>query len=130
MLDFTAAWCPNCILNTEIAFDTEPTSELLNKLNAVPMLDDMTDLPPDIVSKLENEFGSKSIPLLAIYPGSSPGEPIVLRDIVTQSLILNALKQAGPSVGSSSLAGRTSSIPRLTSTSARVDTTRSPSSPR
>ena len=114
MLDFTAAWCPNCILNTQIALDTEPTNELLEELDAIPMLADMTDLPEDIVTKLENEFGSKSIPLLAIYPGDSPDDPIVLRDIVTQSMVLDALKQAGPSKGGSTVAGRSKTSKSLT----------------
>ncbi|WP_167547191.1 protein-disulfide reductase DsbD family protein [Stieleria maiorica] len=115
MLDFTAAWCPNCILNTEIALDTKPTSELLKELDAVPMLADMTDLPDDIVKKLETEFGSKSIPLLAIYPGTTPQKPIVLRDIVTQSMVLDALKQAGPSLDASVASRPGSKAARLTS---------------
>ncbi|WP_182864572.1 protein-disulfide reductase DsbD family protein [Rhodopirellula sp. JC639] len=115
MLDFTAAWCPNCILNTEIALDTKPTSELLEELDAVPMLADMTDLPDDIVKKLETEFGSKSIPLLAIYPGTSPEKPIVLRDIVTQSMVLEALNQAGPSLGGSVASKQRGKAARLTS---------------
>ncbi|QDV40438.1 Thiol:disulfide interchange protein DsbD precursor [Stieleria neptunia] len=115
MLDFTAAWCPNCILNTQIALDTQPTSELLDELDAVPMLADMTDLPEDIVEKLEKEFGSKSIPLLAIYPGTAPEKPIVLRDIVTQSMVLDALKQAGPSMGASMASRSSGQAARLTS---------------
>nr|WP_161501179.1 protein-disulfide reductase DsbD domain-containing protein [Rhodopirellula sp. SM50] len=123
MLDFTAAWCPNCILNTEIALDTKPTSELLAELDAVPMLADMTDLPEDIVEKLEKEFGSKSIPLLAIYPGTAPEKPIVLRDIVTQSMVLDALKQAGPSLDASMASRSSTKAARLTSKSDPAVTT-------
>ena len=99
MLDFTAEWCPNCKLNTRLALDTEPTKEMLDQLDAVPMLADMTDRPPEITQKLKQEFKSKSIPFLVIYPGGTPSQPIVMRDLVTQSMVLDALRKAGPSEG-------------------------------
>ncbi len=101
MLDFTAGWCSNCIVNTHRAIDTIPTREMVEELNAVPMLADWTDPNDEIKAKL-TELQSRSIPLLAIYPGSAPGQPIVLRDLVSQSDVLTALEKAGPSVGSSS----------------------------
>ena len=33
-----------------------------------------------------------------MYPGDRPDQPIILRDIVTQSQVIEALRQAGPSV--------------------------------
>lgn len=97
MLDFTAAWCTNCFVNKKVALDTEATSELIEKLDAVPMLADWTDQNEQIESKLR-ELDSKSIPVLAIYPGSDPEDPIVLRDLVSQATVLDALAKAGPSV--------------------------------
>ncbi|WP_143543908.1 protein-disulfide reductase DsbD family protein [Rhodopirellula sp. MGV] len=99
MLDFTAAWCVNCIVNKEVALDTEQTRKMLDELDGVAMLADLTDQPEDLVRKLETELGSKSIPMLAIYPGKSPEKPIILRDLVTQGMVLSALESAGPSVG-------------------------------
>ena len=96
MLDFTASWCVNCIYNTHTALDTEATSELLHELNGVAMLADKTNPNEQIDSKMD-ELKSQSIPLLVIYPGSRPNEPIVLRDVVSQSTVLEALRQAGPS---------------------------------
>jgi thiol:disulfide interchange protein len=123
MLDFTAAWCVNCIVNKHVALDTEATSKLLEELDGVAMLADLTNQPQHILTKLETELGSKSIPMLAIYPGKEPGAPIVLRDLVTQSMVLKALKKAGPSVAGSSVATAPKPIRRYTSaTSRRVDT--------
>jgi hypothetical protein len=46
-------------------------------------------------------MGSRSIPFLVIFPGTEPGEtprePIVLRDAITESQLLAALDEAGPS---------------------------------
>ncbi|TWU04716.1 cytochrome c biogenesis protein CcdA [Stieleria varia] len=97
MLDFTAKWCVNCIFNSRTAIDTETTLQRIKELDAIPMLADWTDRDKTIKNKLD-ELNSKSIPLLAIYPGATPDKPIILRDIVTQKGVLNALEAAGPSV--------------------------------
>ncbi|WP_390889029.1 protein-disulfide reductase DsbD family protein [Rhodopirellula halodulae] len=105
MIDFTAKWCVNCIVNYNVALNTEPTRQLIEELDAVPMLADWTDQDEEIEAKLK-ELQSRSIPILAIYPGKSPEEPIVLRDLVSQQMVLDALKEAGPSqtTGASKLA--------------------------
>jgi thiol:disulfide interchange protein len=100
MIDFTAKWCVNCIVNYNVALNTEPTRQLIEELDAVPMLADWTDQDPEIEAKLK-ELQSRSIPVLAIYPGKSPAEPIVLRDLVSQQMVLDALEDAGPSVSGS-----------------------------
>lgn len=99
MIDFTANWCINCQLNYKVAINTEKTSRMIAELNAVPMLADWTDNNEEIRSKLQ-ELNSNSIPVLAFYPGSDPANPIVLRDLVSQGDVLEALKQAGPSIAS------------------------------
>lgn len=100
MIDFTAKWCVNCIVNYNVALNTEPTRQLIEELDAVPMLADWTDQDAEIEAKLK-ELQSRSIPVLAIYPGKSPTEPIVLRDLVSQQMVLDALEDAGPSVSGS-----------------------------
>lgn len=97
VLDFTADWCVNCKVNEKFALNTEPTADLLDELNAVAMVADWSDRDnPEIKEKL-SELQSRSIPVLAIYPGSQPDRPIILRDLVSQQTVLDALKEAGPS---------------------------------
>ena len=66
----------------------------------MPVLADWTDGSDEIREVLEG-LGSRSIPVLAIYPGSKPGEPlqnpIILRDLLTESQVLAAIDKAGPS---------------------------------
>lgn len=97
MVDFTAKWCVNCIVNYNVAINTEQTGRLVRELNAVPMLADWTDHDEAIQAKLQ-ELDSNSIPVLAIFPGSDPANPIILRDLVSQGEVLTALRQAGPSI--------------------------------
>lgn len=98
MVDFTADWCVNCIINYKVALNTSTTASVINELGAVAMIADWSDHNDEVGEKL-NELQSNSIPVLAIYPGRAPDKPIVLRDIVTQSQVVDALRQAGASVG-------------------------------
>ena len=75
------------------------------------MLADWTDRDPAIKAKLA-ELQSRSIPVLAIFPGNNPAQPIVLRDLVSQNDVLQALELAGPSVGGKSPVSRTTPTPR------------------
>jgi thiol:disulfide interchange protein len=100
MVDFTADWCPTCKLNLARAIETEQVKATLDKNRVVPVLADWSDGSDEIREFLEL-LGSRSIPLLAIYPGSKPGEPlrdpIVLRDLLSEDQVIAALEQAGPS---------------------------------
>ncbi|WP_164102020.1 protein-disulfide reductase DsbD family protein [Candidatus Laterigemmans baculatus] len=111
MVDFTAKWCVNCIVNYNVAINTEETAELMRELDAVPLLADWTDHNEEIRAKL-SELESNAIPVLAIYPAGRPGEPIVLRDLVSQEQVLDALRSAGASEPPEQLAERPSSATR------------------
>lgn len=115
MVDFSAKWCASCLVNLNVAIDTQPTAELVEQLDAVAMYADWTDYNPEIKAKLA-ELNSNSIPLLAIYPGGNPDQPILLRDLVSQQNVLDALRQAGPSQEAASVANRKPPQPEATTT--------------
>ncbi len=96
MLEFTADWCPNCKYNLLVAIDTQKVKDKVATNDVVAMKADWTIDSPEIKSML-NHLGSKSIPLLAIFPAGRPDRPIVLRDLLTERDVLSALEQAGPS---------------------------------
>jgi thiol:disulfide interchange protein len=96
MIDFTANWCPTCQWNTLTAIETPKVKALVEKNGVVPLLADWTEYSPEIKAKLL-ELQSRSIPLLAIYPAGRPEEVIVLRDVVTEQQVMEALEKAGPS---------------------------------
>ncbi len=96
MVDFTADWCLTCQVNKAVAIDTRRISELAQQNGVIAMLADKTNPAPDIERKLA-ELNSNSIPLLAIFPGSRPNEPIVLRDLLVEGQVVTALEKAGPS---------------------------------
>lgn len=102
MVDFGAKWCVNCIVNYEVALNTAKTRKVMDELGAVAMYADWTDPDEKIKQKL-SELDSRSIPLLVIYPGDRSKAPIIMRDLVTQQAVVDALRRAGASVSSSSL---------------------------
>ena len=96
MIDFTANWCATCQLNTRFAIEREGVAEIVEANEVIPMLADWTEESDEIRAKLD-ELQSNSIPLLVIYPGDPVKEPIILRDVVTEGQVIDALEEAGPS---------------------------------
>ena len=103
MVDFTADWCPTCKTNLKLSLNRQEVHELVRQNGVVPLVADWTDSNPMIKQALA-ELGSRSIPLLAIYPADTGQGVIVLRDLVTSSEVLDALRQAGPSRAGGSVA--------------------------
>lgn len=100
LVDFSADWCMTCKLNLATAIETSRVKAAIDANRIVPLLADWTEESPEIKSMLET-LQSRSIPVLAIFPAVKPGEPprdpIVLRDLITESQVLDAIRQAGPS---------------------------------
>jgi len=102
LVDFSADWCMTCKYNLATAIETSKVKAEIERNRVVPLLADWTDGSPEIKAMLES-LQSKSIPVLAIFPAPRPGksapEPIILRDLITESQVLTAIKAAGPSRG-------------------------------
>jgi thiol:disulfide interchange protein len=100
LVDFSADWCMTCKYNLATAIETSKVKAEIERNRVVPLLADWTDGSPEIKLMLES-LQSKSIPVLAIFPparsGDRPPEPIVLRDLITESQVLSAIREAGPS---------------------------------
>jgi cytochrome c biogenesis protein CcdA/DsbC/DsbD-like thiol-disulfide interchange protein len=96
LVDFTADWCLNCKLNMTVAIDTDAVRRVAEENNVVPLLADYSDMSEEIKQMLE-ALGSRSIPVLAVFPAGEPTRPIVLRDLLTRGQVIEALRQAGPS---------------------------------
>jgi len=100
LVDFSADWCMTCKYNLATAIETSQVRTEIERNRVVPLLADWTDGSPEIKLMLES-LQSKSIPVLAVFPAARPGdqppEPIVLRDLITETQVLSAIRQAGPS---------------------------------
>ena len=97
MLDFTADWCPTCQTLKKLVLDTAGIQEVVKTNGIVPLIVDMTRFPPEEAELLQTLSGGQSIPVLAIFPAGRPNNPIVLAETYTQRLLLEKLREAGPS---------------------------------
>ncbi len=93
LVDFSADWCFNCKALEQAVLHTEPVEQAIATSGVVTMYADFTDYPPELKRTLE-ALKSNGVPVIAIFPGNSPYEPIVFRGGYTQKGLISALEQA------------------------------------
>jgi suppressor for copper-sensitivity B len=93
LVDFSAEWCITCKALEKTVLHTEPVEKAIADSGAVTMYADFTDYPPEI-EKTIRALKSNGVPVIAIFPGDRPYEPIVFRDGYTAQGLISALKQA------------------------------------
>jgi thiol:disulfide interchange protein DsbD len=94
VVDFTADWCPNCLLVEKTVLQNRTIIETFRKHDALLLKADLTKENPP-AKKLLQKMGSRSIPFLALFP---PGEhfwqPYFLRDLYRTRDVLRVFKIA------------------------------------
>jgi thiol:disulfide interchange protein DsbD len=90
LVDFTADWCLTCQVNKKTSIEIPSVRAKLKSLNAVALLGDYTHFPDSITSEL-NRFNRAGVPLVLIYPKNAAQPPIVLPEILTPGIVLDAL---------------------------------------
>ena len=93
LVDFTADWCLTCQVNKKLAIDTPSVRQRLKEINAVALVGDYTHFPDNITSEL-NRYGRAGVPLVLIYPKVVGAQPIVLPQILTPGIVLDAFDRA------------------------------------
>jgi Flp pilus assembly secretin CpaC len=94
LVDFTADWCLSCKVNERTSIAIEPVRRRLAELGAAMFRGDHTRASPAITEELKR-FGRAGLPLVLVYPRNPNLEPIVLPEVLTPALVLEALDQAG-----------------------------------
>jgi thiol:disulfide interchange protein DsbD len=97
-LDFTADWCLTCKVNEKTVLESAPVVEQLKALNVVTMKADWTRRD-ETISKLLQKFQRSGVPLYVVFPAGKGSSPIVLPEVITPQLVVDKLKEAGPSKG-------------------------------
>ncbi len=85
---FTARWCATCQVNEGVLASDAVTSRLL-ELDAALLKADWTNRDPEITKALAS-FGRSAVPLHLYYPPDT-AEPVVLPELLTQGIVLDAL---------------------------------------
>lgn len=95
-IDFTAAWCMTCKVNEKTVIDTDEVQAVLAELGVVTLVGDWTNRD-EAITRVLREHGRGGVPFYAVFPAGRLDDPIVLPEVITRSLVIDALRKAGPS---------------------------------
>ncbi|MFZ0791066.1 MAG: thioredoxin family protein [Chromatiaceae bacterium] len=92
-VNMTAAWCITCLVNERVALAKDSVAERFATADVLYLKGDWTNRDPQITDFLAG-FGRTGVPLYVYYPPG--GEPRVLPQILTPSIVTEALARPGP----------------------------------
>jgi thiol:disulfide interchange protein DsbD len=92
-LDFTAEWCLTCKVNEKTVLGTKEVVDKFRALNVLSVRADWTNRNADI-TRLLSKFGRSGVPLYVLFPPGKSGSPIVLPEVITSGIVLDALERA------------------------------------
>ncbi len=101
-IDFTAEWCLTCKVNEKTVLADERVIQRFRSAAIVPIRADWTSRNPDI-TRLLSKFGRSGVPLYVIFPAGKANQPIVLPEVITSGIVIDAIDQASPSPAASIL---------------------------
>ena len=93
LVDFTADWCLTCQVNKKTSIEISSVRAKLKEINAVAFVGDYTHFPDAITTEL-NRYNRAGVPLVLVYPKNPEAQPIVLPEVLTPGIVLNALDRA------------------------------------
>jgi thiol:disulfide interchange protein DsbD len=91
-IDFTAAWCLSCKVNEKAVLQSEDVDRQLLDHKFVLLRADWTRYDPAITEQLKS-VGRSGVPTYVLYPASAGSAADVLPELLTKSLVLDAIKR-------------------------------------
>ncbi|WP_286932191.1 protein-disulfide reductase DsbD family protein [Leclercia sp. UBA5958] len=91
-VNFTASWCITCQVNDRTSLSTAAVKQALSRTGTIYMVADSTKFNADIDDAM-TAFGQGGLPLYVVYPADG-SEPKVLPQVLTPSIVVNALDRA------------------------------------
>lgn len=92
-LDFTAEWCLTCKVNEKVVLGDKTVVEKFRTSGIIPVRADWTNRNPEI-TRLLAKFGRSGVPLYVLFPTGKPDQPIILPEVITAGIVLEAIDQA------------------------------------
>ena len=91
-VNMTAAWCITCLVNERIALNSEGVARAFDAYGVLYLKGDWTSRGP-VITRFLGGFGRSGVPIYVFYPPGG-GDPRVLPQILTESIVLDALEVA------------------------------------
>lgn len=89
-VDVTADWCITCIANEQAVLFTDDMTQAFADAGVTYMVADWTNYDPAI-GEFVQEHGRNGIPLYVMYPGDMQSEPVMLPQLLTRTIVIEAL---------------------------------------
>lgn len=89
LVNMTAAWCITCLANEQTTLSTQRVQQAMRDNGITYMKGDWTNQDPEI-SRVLDEFDRPSVPLYILYPGNPAAEPVILPQLLTPTIVLDA----------------------------------------
>ena len=91
-IDATADWCLTCKTNEAAVLDREDFRKAMDSAGVIRMKADWTRESPE-VNALLRSMGKSGVPAYAIYPKGDASKQVVLPELLTTGLILEAIAE-------------------------------------
>jgi thiol:disulfide interchange protein len=89
-IDFTAAWCLSCQVNERLVLRSSDVQRQFADNKVTLLKADWTQYDPEITKQLAS-VGRSGVPTYVIYPGRPNSTAVVLPELLTKDIVLNAL---------------------------------------
>lgn len=89
-VDVTADWCITCLANEQAVLFTDDMTQAFADAGVTYMVADWTNYDPAI-GEFVQEHGRNGIPLYVMYPGDLQSKPVMLPQLLTRTIVIEAL---------------------------------------
>ena len=91
-IDFTAAWCLSCQVNERAVLRSAEVQKQFADNHVTLLKADWTQYDPEITKELAS-INRSGVPTYVIFPSGAKSTPDVLPELLTKSIVLDALKK-------------------------------------
>jgi thiol:disulfide interchange protein DsbD len=90
-VNLTASWCITCLVNERVALNRNEVSDAFRQAGITYLKGDWTSQDERITTLLA-QFGRSGVPLYVFYPAGVDAPPLVLPQLLTPGIVLNAIE--------------------------------------
>jgi thiol:disulfide interchange protein DsbD len=90
-VDFSAAWCLSCQVNERVVLDRPEMEAAFRQHGVITMRADWTN-HDDTITEALGQLGRSGVPTYALYSGGPETAPVLLPEVLTKQIVLDALR--------------------------------------
>jgi thiol:disulfide interchange protein DsbD len=89
-VNLTASWCITCLVNERVALNGQAVGAAFHRAGVTYLKGDWTSQDERITALLA-QFGRSGVPLYVFYPAGAESRPVVLPQLLTPGIVLDAV---------------------------------------